>query len=297
MNRSPGVVVALLLVLTGPSLTGQSLHYEGGLSMSSGNYIYTERTTSWMLTNGLALGAGPFTIRAMLPVFRQNSLMVTVSSAGPIPIGGSGTDPESDGGRGGGHGTPQIVGSYALTAQTESLSVDTGELLTSVSGYQMAVGDPTANLNLAVYQGGSIGFSMNVGAKAPVTGLTGFGTGQWDFGGSVSLSHRIGFSGLVSLDVGYWHLGDLPDFDLRDPVLASLNLARLSVGGWALGVSASAATAVVQGYPNAYQIGASVNRVGPGGTFGVNFALGLTATTPDLTVGLNWRIGLTRPRW
>ncbi len=47
----------------------QSLHYEGGLSMSSGNYIYTERTTSWMLTNGLALGAGPFTIRAMLPVF------------------------------------------------------------------------------------------------------------------------------------------------------------------------------------------------------------------------------------
>jgi hypothetical protein len=282
------------------SVSAQSLHYEGGLSVSSGNYIYTERTTSWVFTNGLALGAGPFTIRAMLPVFRQNSVLVTVSSAGPIPVDGSGTtggtDPNSDG-SGGGRGMPQIVGNYSLTAPSESLTVDSGELSTAVSGYELAVGDPSASLNLSVYQGGSLGISMNVGAKAPVTGITGFGTGQWDFGGSVSLSHRIGFSGLAALDVGYWHLGDLADLDLRDPVLASLSLTRLSMGGWALGVMASAATAIVEGYPNGYQIGASVSRVGRGGTFGVNLAVGLTETTPDLSVGLNWRIGLTRPRW
>jgi len=161
----------------------------------------------------------------------------------------------------------------------------------------MAVGEPAASVNLSVYQGGSVGISMNVSVKAPLAGINGFGTGQWDFGGSASLSHRIGFSGLVALDVGYWHLGDLADLELRDPVLGSLSVTRLSMGGWALGVSASAATAVVEGYPNAYQIGASVNRVGRGGTFGVNIAVGLTETTPDLTVGLNWRIGLTRPRW
>jgi len=296
MSRIPGVVVALVLGSMGSTLSAQSVHYEGGLSVSSGNYIYTERTTSWVFTNGLALGAGPFTVRAMLPLFRQNSLLVTVSSAGPIPIGGSGTDPES-GGRGGGDAIPQIVGDYDHMAQSESLTVDSGELPTTVSGYEMAVGDPAASVNLSVYQGGSVGISMNVSVKAPLTGVTGFGTGQWDLGGSASLSHRIGFSGLVALDVGYWHLGDPVDMDLRDPVLASLSLNRLSMGGWALGVSASAATAVVAGYPNAYQIGASVNRVGRGGTFGVNVAVGLTETTPDLTVGLNWRIGLTRPRW
>jgi hypothetical protein len=235
----------------------------------------------------------------MLPVFRQNSVMVTVSSAGPIPIdgsgglGGTGSEPDGPGGR----GAPQLVGNYALTAPAESLAVEPVEVSTAVSGYELAVGDPSASVNLNLYQGHSVGIGINVGAKVPVTGVSGFGTGQWDLGGSISLSHRIGYSGLVALDVGYWHLGDPPDLNLRDPLLATLSVTRLSLGGWALGLMGSAVTAVVEGYPNAYQVGASVTRVGRGGTLGLNFAVGLTETTPDLTIGLNWRIGLTRPLW
>jgi hypothetical protein len=268
--------------------------------MSSGTYFYTERTTSWVLTNGLALGAGPFTLRAMLPVFRQNSVLITVSSAGPIPVGGSGTTSGTEtesGGRGGGGGNPQLVGIYQSVTPSDSLTVDPTELSTAVSGYEVAVGDPSASLHLSLHRGSSVGIGVNMGVKAPFTGVAGFGTGQWDFGASLALSHRIGFSGLVALDVGYWHLGDMPDLNLRDPVLASVSVSHLSMGGWALGLSASAATPVVEGYPNSYQIGANVNRVGRGGTLGVNVGVGLTDTTPDLTVGLNWRIGLTRPRW
>ena len=39
MNRISGVVVALVLGSLGSTLSAQSLHYEGGLSVSSGNYI------------------------------------------------------------------------------------------------------------------------------------------------------------------------------------------------------------------------------------------------------------------
>ncbi|UCD24793.1 MAG: hypothetical protein JSW51_02420, partial [Gemmatimonadota bacterium] len=150
MKRLLGVVVVLSLASIGRATDAQSLHYEGGLSVSSGTYFYSERTTSWMLTNGLALGAGPFTFRVSLPVFRQNSLLITVSSAGPIPVGGSGTDAES-GGRGGGQGNPHVVGVSGLPALSESSAVDSSELITTVAGYDVAVGDPAANLNVGLY--------------------------------------------------------------------------------------------------------------------------------------------------
>ncbi|UCG84833.1 MAG: hypothetical protein JSW71_12830 [Gemmatimonadota bacterium] len=298
MRSALSVVCALALGLIAPALAAQSVHYEGGLSVASGKYIYAERTTSWVLTNGLALSAGPVTIRAMLPVFRQNSVVVTVSSAGPIPTGGATSTSDTGTGGSGGRGWhPQVVGSHQVAVETDSLAVDSGELVTGVSGYELAVGDPSASMTIGLLRGAAVGISATLGAKAPVTGTDGFGTGEWDLGGSVSLSHRIGFTGLVSLDVGYWHLGDLPDLDLRDPLLGSLSFAYLSTAGWGLGMNASAASAVIAGYPNAYQVGLNINRVGRTGTLGVNIAVGLTDTTPDLTVGLSWRVGLTRPTW
>jgi hypothetical protein len=299
VKRAAWLAGSLALGVLSPALAAQSVHYEGGVSVASGDYVYAERTTSWVFTNGLALSAGPFTLRALLPVFRQNSVVLTVSAAGPIPTGeGAGVEPAgSGGGRNGGNGSnPLVVSGLQLAADVDPSPDDSGEIVTSVSDYAFALGDPTASMTVQLYRGSAAGISATVGAKAPVTD-SGFGTGRWDYGGSVSLSHRLGFSGLVSLDVGYWRLGDLPDLELRDPVLGSLSLAYLARGGWGLGASASAASPVIAGYPGSAQVGLSLSKVGAVGTLGVNLAAGLTDTTPDLAVGLMWRVALTRAPW
>ena len=106
--RSAARLVIGLLTLSSPILTAQGLYYEGGLGLTSGMYIFTERTNTITLLTGLALHAGPVTIRATVPAYAQNTTLLAGSSTGLIPTGGSSSSVVADssaarqGGRGGG---------------------------------------------------------------------------------------------------------------------------------------------------------------------------------------------------
>jgi hypothetical protein len=161
-----------------------------------------------------------------------------------------------------------------------------------MTGYKMVVGDPTVSLGLALLGRGGISLNLSAGLKIPVTDTSGYGSGQWDVGGSLSLSQILGHSTLIGFDVAYWHLGDLPELDLRDALMGSASIAFLGRSGWGGSALVSAARSVVQGFADAYTVGIAVSRVGPRATMSVNLSRGFTETTPDFSVGLSWRIGI-----
>ncbi len=288
---------AVALAGLAPAAGAQMLHYEGGLSLASGTYIFTQRTNSFTLATGLAFSAGPVTFRGGFPVFLQNTTLVASSGSMLLPTGGSsgGTVAESSAARGGRGGDS---GRGSLIVYDPSLQVvqDPGDgavdvPTTAVTGYQAHLGDPTFGANVAL-NGGGFGLLIGAGVKAPVTDTASFGTGAWDFGGSVSLSYRFGYAAVVSVDAGYWRMGDLPQLDLQDPVLLSASVSHLSLSGWGFSASLYSATSVIDGYPSSTSVSLGVLRVGARQSVGVTAGVGFTDTTPDFMFGVNWRFRL-----
>lgn len=287
---------ALALAGFVPEAGAQMLHYEGGLSMASGTYIFTQRTNSFTLATGLAFSAGPVTFRGTVPVFLQNTTLVASSGSMLVPTGGSsvGTVADSSAARGGrgGSGRGFLVIDDPSSLMLDAAADGTVEVpATAVTGYEAHMGDPTFGANVALGSG-PFGVLMGVSAKAPVTDSASFGTGAWDVGGSLSLSYRLGYVAVVSVDAGYWHMGDLPELDLQDPVLLSATVSHLSMRGWGFSASFYSATSVIDGYPSSRSVSVGLLRVGARQSVGITAGVGLTDTTPDFMVGLNWRLRL-----
>ena len=272
----------------------QTVHYEGGVSVSSGNYIFTERTTSWTFTNGLALGAGPFTFRATVPLYSQNTTLIAGTGSGPVPTGGSSSGIVADsvaarGGKGQG-GMGQDVAAPAMLLAAGPVDVPS----TAVTGYELAAGDPLVSMSIAVTGASPVSLTFGAGVKLPLTDTTSFGTGEWDYGGTASLSYRLGYTSSLGVDLGYWHLGDLPNLELNDPLMGSVSFAYLSPSGWGGLLSVSGATSAISEFAAPAYAGATITRVSDGGTVGLHASVGLTESAPDFTLGVSWRVGLLR---
>ena len=75
------------------------------------------------------------------------------------------------------------------------------------------------NISTVLSERGRTSVSASLGAKIPLNDTTNFGTGKWDVGGSLSLSHGVSTNVLLGFDFSYWHFGDLPELDLRDGLM------------------------------------------------------------------------------
>lgn len=287
MRRS----VLVLLTALGPApLAAQGLFYEGGMSAATGRYIFTDRTTSWGIATGLAVGSSRITFRAALPVYLQNSTLISVSSpGGGLPTGGSASGVVADstaarkGREGGGRGPAAGVAAAASPVEVPS---------SAVTGYKTALGDPTMQVAWRAIDGGGTGVTASLLAKAPVADTATFGTGEWDVGAGLAVNRWIGRSLVVGLDATYWHLGDMPTLSFRDPVSGTANITYYGAGGWGGGLSVSASTSALETYAGPAWVGAHLVRNSERGGWGLNAALGLTETTPDVSVGLTWRVRL-----
>lgn len=256
-------------------VAAQAVHLEGAVSYSRGTYIFSEATDAWSLTTGLAVTVAPVTLRASVPVWWQNSTLVSTSGTGMIPTGGS-----SGGavGRGGGSGMGRR-GPIDIPA-------------TAYTSGRLAMGDPVVGVTVDVLSRPSVGLSLGLSVKAPVTDTSDFGSGAWDAGASFSLSAPL--SGRVLLGIGgsYWRLGDLPTLRLQDVVSGTLSASWLAGGGWVAGATGTVSSAAVSGYDPSGTFGASVGRLTGWGIWSIGADVGFTETSPDVRITASWRVGL-----
>lgn len=256
-------------------LHGQGIAYEGGLSVATGKYVYTTRTTSWTLATGLSIGTGALTLRLGVPLYAQNSTLVQGTGPGMLPAGGLS-------GRGSGLGGGMMSGGGGRG----------GAGTTATTAFRTAPGDPLLTATWRVLTGDRTTVGLGVGGKLPLTDTANYGTGQWDYGGSVSLTRRAGDATLLGLDVWYWHLGDPPTLDLRDPLSATVTVNHLFSTRWGTSVFFAGGTSALRGYDGPLSTGATLTHLGAGGPWGLTATVGLTNTVPDFTLGASWRIDL-----
>ena len=264
---------ALLIALTPPApLAAQGVAYEGSVSVATGSYIFTTRTTSVTFATGIAYTTGRLTFRAGLPLFVQNTSLLAGSGAGMMPSGGG-----SGGNVGGGMGGGMMGGGSG----------------TSMSHYRAAAGDPSVQVGWRLVDRARFGVTVSAAAKIPVTDTTAYGTGKWDLGGTLSLTQRPPGLLFLGLDVSYWHLGDLPQLDFRDPVLGTATVSRLFPTKWAGSLFVTGGTTALRGFQPPVSVGAGVTHFGGRGMlWGITASAGLTETAPQFSVGASWRVGL-----
>ncbi len=269
---------AALLVALAPAAAGaQGLAYEGALGLATGAYIFTARTTSWTLSSGLSVRAGRFTLRAAAPLLLQNTTLLTGSGAGMIPSGGPSSGMVQDSGTGGG----------GMMGGRRRLSMPAS----AVTAYRLVLGDPAVQLAWHVLDDATA-LTASVAAKVPVTDTTAFGTGAWDVGAALSFTRHFSAANFLGLDVAYWHLGDLPELDFRNPALGTISAGRAIGAGWAGSLFVSGGTAALRGYDAPVSVGLTAARLATPAMWGITAAFGLTETVPEVAVSLNWRVSL-----
>lgn len=282
----------LLLHLGAPPVVGQTIAWEGSLEGSTGRYIFAERTTTLTLSNGLAITAGPFTLRATAPLWLQNSTVVTAGGSGLVPSGGSSSGPVADSGRARRGGRTGGVGGPAGAAtDVRALGGPVDVPNSSFTSLQVAVGDPVASLQ-ARLTSGRAALRVAGHVKVPLADTASFGTGRWDAGLSAGLDVRAGERTGLDLEVRWWRLGDLPGLPLLDVIGGAVTMTRLLRAGWAASLWADGASSAVEGYDPPIRAGVAWSRAGRNSGWGLELGIGLTETTADLSLAASWRVRL-----
>lgn len=296
--RVPASLVGLLGVALPLPVAAQGLHYEGSASLASGTYIFAERTNSWMLSSGLALTAGPVTVRASVPAYLQNTTLVAGTATGPLPTGGASSHAVRDSsaarrGRGGSGGDMRVIDPVLSVSTPERATADEVDVPPSaVTGLQAAVGDPNVGVSLSVLRTRRLSLTLGATAKIPVSDTASLGTGAWDVGGLLSLSYVLGGGTMLSANFGYWAMGDMPELPLRNPVLGSVALAHLFRAGWGISSGVFGSQSMIEGFAAPVSIGAGLMRGGGKGSLGFTVSVGVTETAPDLSIAASWRLSL-----
>lgn len=282
------VAALVAATLTAGRASAQQVWYTGGVSGASGNYIFSQSTTTAEFSNGLLFSAGRVSFSAQIPVLYHSTPWVSQSGAGFIPTGGPQSG-QAHAGRGPGGATP--IRAATTMYSTSVVMPDT------VQFDQVGLGDPTAfaSLRVAGEPGTTATLTLSGGVKAPVASASsGFGTGEWDFGGGLAASLPFGSSAL-DLSAMYWSLGDMPDLVIDNPVSYDATLShdfgtRYSLFGSVWGSSRTFADTDA---PLSVGVGTCVLREGTC-ALGVTLGAGLTNASPDFSVGLTWQVPLMR---
>ncbi len=259
----------LLLQPAISELQGQDIAYSGSLEFASGHYQFAERTLSLFLYNELSIAEGPFRFSTDIPLIMQNTAWVSYGGMGVFANGGmhdTGAEKRGDGGM-------------------MDMSFRDG----------FGIGDPVFRADLEVveerYILPSIGLVSQ--AKVPIFDVNhSFGTGEWDYGGGITLS-RSTPDRFVFMELIYWRLGDTPEVDLMNPVAYSVALGQPLAGrGYEVVFSLSGYSAIIRGVDPEILLGIGLaHSTGSARHFGLSAAVGLTESSPEFTLSLDWLVG------
>lgn len=277
--RAIGVMA--LFLATVPAVVGQQVTYRGSVQASSGDYIFTERTSSVYFFNGLSLSTERFQANVTVPLIYQNSPWISYGVLGGLPSGGTEQGTVNNWRKGKGKG---------------SASVDRVALPDTTTYNDVGLGDPSfhAAVKIVNEKGWIPELRISGDFKLSLADVDrGFGTGASDFGGGLSLSKSFGTTFLF-VDVMQWRLGDLSELELNDPVSYSVALGHSMKQG-KLGLMAALAgySEVIPDVDPPLQISFGISYwLKPGRGVNASIGAGLSESSSDFSVSLGWSIAL-----
>lgn len=295
--------VCLFVLAFATSARAQTVAYTGGLQFATGDYLFPERTQSIYVLSGLDASAGAVRLTASLPLIVQSTPWVTYGPA-KLPTGGrqmsgsSGGGTGNGGGTGGGGGGGGGSGPGGGSGSSQSLAQTSQDQFVATTGTdaQAGIGDPLVRVDLELIGGRSRSPAVTVATsvKAPVASVSsGFSTGEWDVGAGSSVAKTFGRNSIVA-DVMFWHFGDSDALELQDALSIGLSYGRVLGGGrWAVLMSGSGFTRVIEGQTPPVQLGVGLNRLfSSQRSLAAGIFVGLTGTAADVAAGVSWRVGL-----
>ena len=279
--RGIGFAIGVSATISSSS-PAQSLAYFGGLQYATGDFIFTQRTWSAYLSNGLSWSAGRLRATASIPLVLQPSGGVQYSGSGMMVATGGVAGSAGAAVSGSGMGSGMHAGSM-----TPSSDMPFGHI---------GIGDPIARIDAAIVPNGVapplVGFVAAV--KAPLADMDrGFGTGQWDMGAGFSSAANVGVLSVFAEAV-YWKLGNPPGGTLHNAVAYALSIGRPFAGRhWSVLGTVSGATSLRTGFEAPVQAGVGIGYLLESGkSVFATAAAGLTRTAPSIATGLGWRVPL-----
>lgn len=296
-------VMASQPLVAAAGASGQEVGYRGSFQVSTGDYVFDERTTSLYLFSGLDLRFERFTLATSLPLILQNSGVVSLVGGVPVPTGGErhgqlrglsgdGSSGRVDGVRVGPEGSfDELPGGSAVEQEVD---IPAGE------SYELSIGDPLISASWDAVTGSGPLRTIHVEGlvKVPVSDLeSGVGTGEWDVGAGLGFGVSAGRA-LILGSATYWWLGDLPDLELEDGVSYALSVGT-PVGGSDLVVLVSllGSTEVIEGIAPPVSVGAGLGfGLGERLRLNVSASLGLTESAADVSTAVGWDARLARTR-
>lgn len=303
----------LLVLLATPRARAQEVSYSGSLQVATGKYLFTERTNTASLLNGLTVRAGRFQVSASIPLLYQSTPFVSYTPGGGVPTGGPEQRMVNDSlqRRGGGSGPMGmgaaraadlaaagrgIAGAATILPRFQVTASEAVTLPDTASFDQVGFGDPSVRVSVDLTSPDRTDLTVTLSGevKAPLADPTrGFGTGEWDGGGALSVGGRVG-STLLFGEVGYWILGDMPDLPLKNPVSYSVGLGHaLADGRVGLLATLSGYSRILEGTEPPLDVGGGVSyRLAPGQSLSLGVSIGLSESSPDVSVAAGWRTGL-----
>ena len=274
------VGVLAVVAVTAPA---QSFSYDGGLQYATGDFIFTQRTWSAYLSNGLSWSDGRFRASASIPLVMQPEGWVQYSGAGMmVPTGG-------------------MAGSAGGSTSNNPGMMNGGTMTPSsnMPFSSVGVGDPIGRIDVALSRADQDPVLRLVGAvKAPLADVSrGFGTGEWDVGAGLSSTVKVA-SMSVFAEAVYWKLGNPPGGSVRNAVAYALSMGRaLPRSRWSVLGSVSGASSLWTGLAAPVQAGMGVGYLfESGSSVFATAAAGLTRTAPAISTGLGWRVPFGKTR-
>ncbi|MCL5028511.1 MAG: hypothetical protein M1480_05770 [Bacteroidetes bacterium] len=228
------------------------------LQLAGGNFIYNSFDNVVSLYGGVGYQSGKFGISFSIPVVGNKNNFISQSGGMMLPIGNSKNGYGNMQGSGSSDGGMMGGGSNSMKNPSTS----------SLGGMNWGLGDLFLYSNYQLVS--QIDFFTDVIVNANVKFPTasthmGIGTGQFDFGASVTLRKSFDLSDNLNsfvaiADLGYINFGDPSGITYENPFTYSFGLGKFfNDGEYSLLLYYSAYTEVVKGYDPPRQIALGLN--------------------------------------
>jgi hypothetical protein len=264
----PVILISIILIRAG------TWNVNGYIQYARGKYTTSSNVTGYYFSGGLGYQSGSWYFSASMPYIFQNSNQVSKSGGIIIPSGhmsggdGSGRHP-------GGH----MTGSAVSTSGDEF-----------ISGF----GDIYSYANYQILSETSSRPSVSLAAQLKIpTAADQFGTGKFDFGGSIGLFKMLDNYSVFG-DLGFWTIGDTDSINYLNPFTFGAGLGRIfNHGKYAAMLYFQAYTRIIEGFEPPRQLSLTISRfLKQNLFFSLTGTAGLSETSSDFTLsaGINARL-------